>query len=232
MTPSGRLKRVLFFTYLVGLHILLAYLLVIVVRSRIEQAIQIEPVVSPTVTSDRDPLITPEPTPCEVVETVPPPEPLPSLTPAASQNRTLIIPVAGINSSQLVDTFTNSRGESRTHDAIDIIAPAGTPVLAAVTGQIVRFFDSVPGGITIYQLSEDRRYIYYYAHLQSRSEKIKAGDLVTQGTTIGFVGDTGNAGPGNYHLHFSIARVTDPKRYWQGDYINPYPYLKAGKVPE
>ena len=112
------------------------------------------------------------------------------------------------------------------------MAPAGTPVIAAVDGEIARFFDSVPGGITIYQLSGDKKFVYYYAHLQRRSDAIKPGDRVTKGTVIGYVGDTGNAGPGNNHLHFSIARVADPTRVWEGTYLNPYPYLISGKAPE
>jgi murein DD-endopeptidase MepM/ murein hydrolase activator NlpD len=74
--------------------------------------------------------------------------------------------------------------------------------------------------------------MYYYAHLQRRADDIHEGDLVKQGRTIGYVGDTGNAGPGNYHLHFSIARVADPKRYWEGTYVDPYPYLMSGQAPK
>nr|AUN37266.1 M23/M37 family peptidase [uncultured bacterium] len=140
--------------------------------------------------------------------------------------------MSGVTADRLADTFTAARSGGRSHDAIDIIAPQGTPVLAAVDGEIIKFFDSVPGGITIYQLSEDKRYIYYYAHLQRRADGLQPGGIVKQGTTIGYVGDTGNAGPGNYHLHFSIARTTDPKRYWEGTYLNPYPYLKSGSAPE
>jgi Membrane proteins related to metalloendopeptidases len=103
-------------------------------------------------------------------------------------------------------------------------------VLAAADGEIIKFFDSQAGGITIYQLSSDKRYVYYYAHLQSRAANIKETDVVTQGTTIGYVGDTGNAGPGNYHLHFSIAAIDDPKNFWHGTYINPYPILMGKAV--
>jgi murein DD-endopeptidase MepM/ murein hydrolase activator NlpD len=111
------------------------------------------------------------------------------------------------------------------HDAIDIPAPAGTPVIAAADGRILKFFDSEAGGTTIYQLSADQKYVFYYAHLQSRAGDINVGDDVKQARTIGFVGDTGNAGAGNYHLHFSIMSVPDPKRYWEGVYINPFPLL-------
>lgn len=139
----------------------------------------------------------------------------------------LIIPVVGVKSEQLQDTFTAARSEGRVHEAIDIMAPAGTPVVAAADGRIVKFFDSAKGGITIYQLSADEKYVYYYAHLQKRAEGLSVGDVIRQGMTIGFAGDTGNAGTGNFHLHFSLFAVTDPKRYWDGTNINPYPLLKA-----
>jgi murein DD-endopeptidase MepM/ murein hydrolase activator NlpD len=106
------------------------------------------------------------------------------------------------------------------------MAPAGTPVLAVADGQIAKFFDSKAGGTTIYELSPDRKFVYYYAHLQSRAADIHEGDVVKQGKVIGFVGDTGNAGPGNYHLHFAISAVTDPKRFWEGTPVNPYPLLR------
>jgi murein DD-endopeptidase MepM/ murein hydrolase activator NlpD len=154
-------------------------------------------------------------------------------TPASPQQPTevqhtpaLIVPVAGISREQLVDTFTAARSEGRTHDAIDIPAASGTPVLAAADGTIAKFWDSEKGGITIYELSADHKYFYYYAHLQKRAEGLREGDIVHQGTVIGFVGDTGNAGPGNYHLHFGMSIATDPKRYWGGTDVNPYPLLR------
>jgi peptidoglycan LD-endopeptidase LytH len=146
--------------------------------------------------------------------------------PAISES--LMIPVAGIKASELMDTFSAARSDNRVHDAIDIIAPAGTPVVAVANGEIAKFFDSERGGITIYQYSTDKKYVYYYAHLQSRAANLVEKDYVKQGTVIGYVGDTGNAGPGNYHLHFSIALLKDPKRFWDGEYINPYPLLKNG----
>lgn len=140
----------------------------------------------------------------------------------------LMIPVIGVKREQLQDNFSEARSEERVHNAIDIPAPAGTPVVAASDGEIVKFFDSDRGGITIYQYSPDRRYVYYYAHLQRRSENIKEGDFVRQGTIIGYVGDTGNAGAGNYHLHFGISIPDNPKSYYKGTDINPYPLLKNG----
>jgi murein DD-endopeptidase MepM/ murein hydrolase activator NlpD len=150
------------------------------------------------------------------------------LPPPSNPSGALMIPVAGIKRAQLLDTYGDSRSNSRLHDAIDIMAPLGTPVVATADGEIAKFFDSEAGGITIYQYSVDKKYVYYYAHLQKRAENIKEKDFVRQGTVIGYVGDTGNSGAGNYHLHFSITALNDPKRYWDGAYVNPYPLLKNG----
>jgi murein DD-endopeptidase MepM/ murein hydrolase activator NlpD len=147
--------------------------------------------------------------------------PAPTATP-----ENLIIPVTGVRPEQLRDTFAESRSEGRVHDAIDIIAPRGTPVLAAADGTIMRLFQSDRGGTTIYQLSTDKRFVYYYAHLDHYAEGLEAGHFAKQGETIAYVGDTGNAVAGNYHLHFSISVISDPKRYWEGTNINPYPLLK------
>jgi peptidoglycan LD-endopeptidase LytH len=170
---------------------------------------------------------------------VPPPSPIQSVplvvesVPSVVQPETqitqieepLIIPVAGVRPDQLLDTYSDSRSEGRTHNAIDIIAPAETPVLAAADGQIQKLWSSDLGGITIYQVSADQKLIFYYAHLARYADGLTEAKQVRQGETIAYVGDTGNAGTGNFHLHFSIAIVSDPKRYWEGTNINPYPLL-------
>lgn len=145
--------------------------------------------------------------------------------PSYAGQLSLIIPVSGVKANQLRDTFSEARSEGRVHDAIDIPAPQGTPVLAAADGEIVKLFQSERGGTTIYQLSTDKKLVYYYAHLQRYAEGLAEGKSVRQGEVIAYVGDTGNAGAGNYHLHFSIAILADPKRYWEGTNINPYPLL-------
>ena len=159
------------------------------------------------------------------------PLPLATITPLrnnepSSAPANLIIPVAGVRPDQLRDTFSEARSEGRVHDAIDIPAPRGTPVLAAADGTIVKLFQSERGGTTIYQSSTDGEFVYYYAHLDRLADGLTEGHFAKQGETIAYVGDTGNAGAGNYHLHFSIAIVSDPKRYWDGTNINPYPLLK------
>jgi murein DD-endopeptidase MepM/ murein hydrolase activator NlpD len=137
----------------------------------------------------------------------------------------LAIPVQGIEPDDLTDTFTASRSQGRAHNAIDIMAPKNTPVVAAVTGRILRLFTSDKGGLTIYQLGPDDRTVYYYAHLDHYADGLEVGREVRQGDVIAYVGDTGNAAPGNYHLHFAIWTVDDPKHFWDGDPINPYPLL-------
>ncbi|HEY5713717.1 MAG TPA: M23 family metallopeptidase [Allosphingosinicella sp.] len=139
----------------------------------------------------------------------------------------LAIPVAGVRAGQLVDTFTQARaGGARVHDAIDIMAPAGTPVFAAAEGTVERlFFSDGGGGITAYVRSPDRRWTYYYAHLQSYAPGLREGQRVARGDPIGFVGSTGNANPAGPHLHFAILRMEPGERWWQGIAINPYPLL-------
>jgi len=155
-----------------------------------------------------------------------PPEPTPTPEPVNFVGRiNLIIPVAGVRPDQLLDTFDDARSEGRVHDAIDIPAAAETPVLAAADGKILKLFQSERGGTTIYQLSADQQLVFYYAHLSRYADGLVEGATIKQGQVIAYVGDTGNAGPGNYHLHFSIATVSDPKRYWEGTNINPYPLL-------
>ena len=230
MEPAGPiLKRIAIATYLVVLHIVVIYF----IGERIsDRNIHFWPqpvaenVIDPTHVSE---IPTPLPVPSIIYEPnaqVDPIAPLPNIPSMTGEG--LIIPVAGVRPEQLTDAFSDARSGGRIHDAIDIMAPLGTPVLAAVDGKIARFFDSELGGITIYQLTDDGKFVLYYAHLQKRADGMIEGMPIKKGQTIGYVGDTGNAGAGNFHLHFSIARVIDPKRYWEGTNINPYPLLKSG----
>lgn len=196
-----------------------------------EQVAQIAPVPTAPISASPAPSLTPLPS---IEEATPTPEPsvvdqLPSTSSVVDNSFVgtlkLIIPVAGVRPDQLLDTFEDARSEGRVHDAIDIPAPAGTPVLAAADGQIIKMFQSERGGTTIYQLSTDKKLVFYYAHLQGYAANLVEGSYVRQGQVIAYVGDTGNAGAGNYHLHFSVAIVADPKRYWEGANINPYPLL-------
>lgn len=142
----------------------------------------------------------------------------------------LIIPVVGVNAAQLSDTFTQSRGEGRLHDAIDIMAARGTPVVAVADGRVVKLFTSKAGGLTVYQFDRDEKLAYYYAHLDSYAPSLQEGAVLKRGDPIGFVGSTGNASPLAPHLHFAIFVLGPEKSWWKGTAINPYPILGGRAV--
>lgn len=144
----------------------------------------------------------------------------------------LAIPVAGIKVAQLTDTFTQARaGGARRHDAIDIMAPSGTPVVAAAPGTVEKlFFSDGGGGVTAYVRSPDGRWSYYYAHLQRYAPGLREGQRVKRGQVIGYVGSTGNANPEGPHLHFAINRMAPGEKWHQGAPINPYPLLAGEKA--
>lgn len=138
----------------------------------------------------------------------------------------LSIPVAGVRSDQLVDTFTQAREEgARRHDAIDIPAPAGTPVVAAASGRLDELFTSEAGGLTVYVRSPDRRFEMYYAHLRDYAPGLRQGQAIRRGQRLGSVGATGNASPDSPHLHFAVSRVRPDESPHEGEPINPYPLL-------
>jgi peptidoglycan LD-endopeptidase LytH len=141
----------------------------------------------------------------------------------------LIIPVVGVAPDELTDTFTEARGQGRTHDAIDIMAPRGTPVVAAISGEVLRLFESDDGGLTVYKRGDGDDHIYYYAHLDGYHEDLAEGDTVRRGQLIGYVGDTGNAPPGVTHLHFAIWIPDSDDWFWEGEAINPYPILRQSR---
>lgn len=141
--------------------------------------------------------------------------------------QSLIIPVQGVAANQLTDTFTQARqGGLRVHDAIDIMAPRGTPVVAASAGKIEKLFASSAGGLTIYLRCDDRRFIHYYAHLDSYAAGLAESQRVAQGQLLGAVGFTGNANPAAPHLHFAV-QLTSPQAKWYepSTALNPYPLL-------
>ncbi len=225
-----RVGIVIFFAFFVGSIAAILW----VRRDRADNASAvIQQTPTPTIAPTLE--VTPSPSTLPAASTALPQEPGLSSTPVvpAEQPResfvgqvNLVIPVLGVKPEQLLDTFADARSEGRSHDAIDIAAPAGTPVIAASEGEVVKLFQSEKGGITIYQLSPDKKLVFYYAHLQRYADGIHEGKYVRQGEVVAYVGDTGNAGAGNYHLHFSIATITDPSRHWDGTNINPYPLLK------
>lgn len=149
-----------------------------------------------------------------------------SLTPeAALAAKSLIIPVQGVDASRVKDSYTAGRGGGRTHDAVDIMAPRGTPVIAADGGTILRMRQNEAGGITIYQLDPEERFIYYYAHLDRYEDGVVEGMKIRQGDVLGFVGTTGNAPKNTPHLHFQVMLYRGKGQYWGGEPINPHPFF-------
>ncbi len=171
---------------------------------------------------------TPAPAPAPLPELIPPvrsgeghadrvapPEPLAGLA----------IPIAGIDPSKLYDSFDDPRTGHK-HEALDIMAPRGTPVLAAVEGNVVKLFNSKQGGLTVYQFDNSRTYCFYYAHLDRYARGLKEGALLRQGDVLGYVGSTGDAQPDAPHLHFAIFELGPEKQWWKGTAINPLPILQ------
>lgn len=151
--------------------------------------------------------------------------PGPRLGPLVAELREkhLTLPVEGVERDALYDSFDDPRSGGRTHEAIDIMAPRGTPVFAVEDGTIARLDDSQGGGgIVIYQYDPDRRFVYYYAHLETWVEGLEEGDRVGRGQVIGYVGTTGNAPPDAPHLHFAITVLDERGRWWGGTPIDPF----------
>jgi peptidoglycan LD-endopeptidase LytH len=143
----------------------------------------------------------------------------------------LRFPVAGIDSTRLDDSFAEPRdGGARAHQAIDIMAPRGSAVLAVHDGRILRLSKSAKGGTTIYATDLAEQFVYYYAHLDRYHANIYDGRPLLRGDTIGYVGTTGNAPKDLPHLHFQVMRMPADRKYWAGEAINPYPLLRAASV--
>ncbi len=148
------------------------------------------------------------------------------------RDRRLMVPVVGVIPTRVPDSFHEKRdGGARIHQAIDILAPRGTPVVAATDGQIMRLRVNALGGITIYAVDAERRFVYYYAHLDRYREGLVEGQAVSQGQVIGYVGTTGNAPANVPHLHFQVMRMRADGRWWDGAPVDARPYLaRAGST--
>lgn len=145
--------------------------------------------------------------------------------------RNLELPVRGVQRQNLQDTFNDARAVGRRHDAIDIMSPRGTEVLAVDDGTIAKLFTSKAGGLTIYQFDPTQTFSYYYAHLERYASGLAEQQPVRRGQVIGYVGSTGNASENAPHLHFAIARLDTDRSWWRGDPINPYPLLNKSFKP-
>ncbi len=167
-----------------------------------------------------------------VVRAIPGVAPVAAPAPAASPAGLLAVPVPGVDRRTIRDSWGEARGGgARGHHGTDIMAPGGTPVVAAAPGRIEKLFQSALGGITLYERSADRRWLYYYAHLAGYAPGVHEGQVVRPGDPLGYVGDTGDAGPGNYHLHFGLSRVAPDGHWWQGEDVDPFPLLAGRPAP-
>ena len=138
------------------------------------------------------------------------------------RRRSLSIPVRGLDADELVSSFHDARGSSRRHEAIDILAPRGTEVVAVEDGKVAKLFTSDAGGLTVYQFDPSETFVYYYAHLDSYAPGLKEGMMLSKGDVIGTVGTTGNAPENTPHLHFAIMKLDPDKRWWGGTALDPY----------
>ena len=168
------------------------------------------------------------------VPDVPAPHALPAPPPdlgdfARLKTREIAIPVRGVDARQIRDNFTEMRG-GHVHEAIDIPAPRGTPVLAVDDGIVQKLFTSAQGGLTVYEFDGGGAYCYYYAHLDRYADGLKEGIALKKGDVIGYVGTTGNAPPGTPHLHFTIFKLGPEKQWWKGTAVNPFPLWALRKV--
>jgi len=150
--------------------------------------------------------------------------PAPGSPRTAGAGASLQMPVDGVAPTSLYPSFDEARG-ARRHEAIDIMAPRGTPVRAAVDGRVVKLFTSDAGGLTVYQFDRDERLAYYYAHLDRYEAGLREGAELKRGDVLGYVGSTGNASADAPHLHFAVFQLGPEKRWWEGRAIDPYPLL-------
>jgi murein DD-endopeptidase MepM/ murein hydrolase activator NlpD len=131
--------------------------------------------------------------------------------------RRLPVPVSGVMSWQLADTWGAPRGRSRRHQGIDIFARRSTPVVSATRGIVVGKGWNRLGG-RVMTIMGPGGYRHYYAHLEGWGRE-QVGDRVKRGDTIGYVGDSGNAAGTPTHLHYGIYRPA-------GGAIDPFPLLR------
>ena len=139
---------------------------------------------------------------------------------------TLAIPVQGVRAAELRDSFDEARG-GRVHEALDIHAPRGTPVLSAADGRLTKMHQSQAGGLMVYAADASERWIFMYGHLERFAEGLAEGMPLTRGQVVGYVGTSGNARADAPHLHFVVARGRPGISWWRGTPVNPYPLLVA-----
>ena len=141
----------------------------------------------------------------------PAPAPVPESPPPSNAGSGIVCPVAGPRA--FGDTWGAARSGGRSHEGVDMMSPAGTPLVAVESGS-VQFKTTRLGGNSVW-LNGNSGTRYFYAHLSAWEGSSRS---VSQGEVIGYVGATGNTTAN--HLHFEI-------HPGGGRAVNPYPYVRA-----
>ena len=144
-----------------------------------------------------------------------------------SQTGVIMFPMNPLPKCALSKTsFGQPRPGGRTHEGIDLMASLGQEVYAVDNGVLSK---QTIDGTTNATLSGNAWYLklpngtyYFYAHLSAFAAGLTVGSTVIRGQLIGYVGDTGDPGPGNYHLHFEVHPLG-------GAAVDPYPLLTIPK---
>ncbi len=119
-----------------------------------------------------------------------------------------------IDPSPVCEVLNNFGGYSKAfgsggHQGVDIGATLGQEVYAVEDGILTSLFGGSSSGIG-WELWSDTDTKYRYYHLDAVADGLAVGDRVTERQVIGYVGDTGNATPGGWHLHFELRPGPDP----------------------
>lgn len=136
---------------------------------------------------------------------------------AMDKPASLPVPVEGVHTRALRDTWGGARSQGRKHEGIDIFAERDTPVRSSTEGIVTQVGTSGLGGLVVWVMGPGGQR-HYYAHLERHAD-VAAGMRIAAGRVLGYVGDTGNAQGTPPHLHYGVYEV--------GGAINPYPLLRA-----
>jgi len=151
-------------------------------------------------------------------------QPAPEVTARLSQGG-YVFPLYG--PAAFGDTFGAYRGDvaGKWHHGEDLVAPAGTPILAVADGTLFSVGWNDIGGWRLW-LRDTAGNEFYYAHLSAYSPLAANGKTVKAGDVLGFVGSSGDADGGVAHLHFEIHPV-DLLHLGYDGVVAPYPFLVA-----
>lgn len=133
-------------------------------------------------------------------------------------NKGFVFPVYGPHN--FTDTYGAFRADTGFHEGVDIFAAAGTPVVAVCKGTLNRVGTLTIAGNRLWVKCDKGHDAFFYAHLSAFANDTRAGEHVTPGKVLGFVGSTGDAEQTPPHLHFEVHPHNGPS-------VDPYPFLRA-----